>query len=531
MVSIISGRRCIFFYTFNLSNRDYNFIDRILKPLLRQLCSFKRGFVILCSFGILIPAFTQTGYFDYNVEIESVYNAALDLRIEESRKQLSVLEVKQPNNLALQHIANYIDFFTLFVTENEPLYKSSKKNRQRRLEMLDKNAMQSDPYYKFVKAEILLHWALVKLKFGDRIGAGSDIYEAYRLLESNSREHPQFIHQNKSLSILYALAESVPTWVRKLIRVNGSLELAKEKIELVYEQSKKNKYFFAEEVAVIYSYLLFYQFNEKEKAWDVLQNSGMNHQKSPMKAFVKSTFAQKLGYNEQALTYAIEAPRQNGYLPFYYLDFLVGKSYLYQLDNQSIAYLKKYTDNFKGQHFIKEAYQKLAWAHFIKDQKGKEYFYYVNLAKQKGSKVTDEDIQAQKEAERKEIPNTVLLQARCLYDGGYYDRALTTLQKNKHLEQNVKTVLEYQYRLGRTLQSLKKYPEAIQYLTKASINQAIKSFMVCNANLQLGMIYELLNKKTLAKKYYNQCLSLSPEEYKYSLHQKARSGLLRLQQN
>ncbi len=498
-----------------------------IKPPFKKNSFLIGGFIYLVLF-IYPPLNSQKHRFDYDQNVAIVYNLIIDLRIDEAKSFLKGLKTKDANNLAHIHMANYIDFFNIFVTEEEKLYKSLHNNRQLRIDYLDQHSNHKDPYFKFAKAEIMLQWALVKMKFGDKIGAGAEIYEAYRLLESNQREHPTFKHNDKSLSILYALEESVPSWIRKIIKVKGSVSLAKDKIKNLYKHSLSDEYFFKDEVTVIYTYILYYQLNEKEKAWSILNKSQFDHKTSPMKAFLKSTFANKLGFNDLSLQFAIEAPRGKAYLPLFYLDFLVGKAYLYELNPQSVSYLKKYTDNFKGQHYIKEAYQKQAWAALIFEQSKEQYLNHLSSIKQKGQKLMDEDIQALKEAEKKEIPNSTLLKARLLYDGGYFGKALELLQSNQNLEKNSKTSLEFQYRLGRTYQSQKNYSNAINYLTKSSQNIDKKSFMVCNANLQLGIIYELLDKKMLAKTHYNQCLALAPSEYRQSLHQKARSGLQRL---
>ena len=54
--------------------------------------------------------------------------------------------------------------------------------------------------------------------------------------------------------------------------------------------------------------------------------------------------------------------------------------------------------------------------------------------------------------------------------------------------------------------------------------EQLKSFMACNAALQIGLIFEEQQKYNQAKKYFDLCLDISPKRYRNALHQKAKSG-------
>ena len=54
------------------------------------------------------------------------------------------------------------------------------------------------------------------------------------------------------------------------------------------------------------------------------------------------------------------------------------------------------------------------------------------------------------------------------------------------------------------------------------------SHLVCNAALQSGILYESSGDKESARRHYEKVLSLDPDRYRNSLHQKARAGLSRL---
>ena len=89
--------------------------------------------------------------------------------------------------------------------------------------------------------------------------------------------------------------------------------------------------------------------------------------------------------------------------------------------------------------------------------------------------------------------------------------------------------LECAYRLGRINHALMDIPEAIYYYNY-SIAFGINApyFYACNAALQCGLIYEKQQDYKEAGRYFELCIKMYPEEYRTSLHQKAKAGLNRI---
>ena len=76
--------------------------------------------------------------------------------------------------------------------------------------------------------------------------------------------------------------------------------------------------------------------------------------------------------------------------------------------------------------------------------------------------------------------------------------------------------------LNQNFEALTRFNNAIQLGKKNDY------YYACSSALQSGMIYESMNDKKNAKKYYDICLNIEPQEYKNSLHQKAKAGLMRI---
>ena len=69
----------------------------------------------------------------------------------------------------------------------------------------------------------------------------------------------------------------------------------------------------------------------------------------------------------------------------------------------------------------------MAWIAYLNDDL-KLRDYYLEKVKENGNIYLDEDKQAQEQAENRVISHPILLRSRLLYDGGYYQKALSELE-------------------------------------------------------------------------------------------------------
>lgn len=482
-----------------------------------------------CSFSDIIAQST----FRYTDELKSVYNDILDLKIDKAKNSIALLRNTDPNNLAVLHIENYIDFFTIFITEDKKIYNTLKANRKKRLKRIKKQGDKNSPYYLFSQAEINLQWALVKSKFGEQFTALTDLYAAYRDLKQNETLHPSFEINKKSLSVIHAVNETIPIpgIIKRLFTLEGSLEQGEKEIKelLEFTTDESNSFFYAEALAS-YVIIMLYQKNDKELAYKTLKESNLNPKNSNLVNFLYAKVAQRAGYNDEAIDILSQRVDGPEYLQFHYLEYLMGLSKLRKLDKNADVHLKKFVHNFNGQLYLKEAFQKLAWYELVMNNDEIAYKKYIKRINSIGTELVDDDKQAQEEYESGKMPNPDILKARLLFDGGYYQRAYNYLVSNSlNFNNNANIVLEYYYRLGRSTQELKNFTDALKYfeLTVQSGKNS-KEYYACNAALQMGIIYENQNDFLQAEKYFKLCLDLEPSKYKNSLHQKAKTGLDRI---
>lgn len=477
----------------------------------------------------------QSNY-EITPKVIQAYDAVMSLRFDEAHTLIDDIKTNDPENLMVYHVENYIDFLTVFINEDKAeLERLEAKNKGPRLEKL-KQGDPNSPYYKFTQAEVLLQWALARSKFYDDAFLNvdrillNDINKAYRLLEANNNEFPEFISNKKSLSVIHALAEYLPGALKKLFSIRGSLKLGLEEIEEVVAYGKSNDFLFAKEADAIHAYMLAHLFNQSHKAWDVLMDSNLDAKESPLAAFLLGTIGLYADKNAEVVEILSQRNRGEEYFHFPYLDFVLGKGKLYMLDKSAAEDIRSFITEHKGRHFVKEAYQKLGWAALAIDKDEDQYKHYLRMSLEKGHDLLEDDLQAIKEAKQKDIPDIALLRARLLYDGGYYERAYDELKQHESSYKNAKDKqLEFHYRMGRITHALLKYDEAKQYyLYSIGAGMKANSFFACNSALQLGLISENQEIYEDAIKYFEVCLKLKPSIYKSILHNKAKAGLNRI---
>jgi len=503
----------------------FRYCSLIVKSAIKYTLSFL--FLLLTQVGI------SQYYFGYTPQAHDIYDDIIDLKLASAKDRLKEMREVEPYNLSVLHLENYIDFFELFITEDYELFKKLESQKSQRLELLDEHLDDADPYKKFAQAEINLQWALARSKFDQLFRASREVLTAYNLLEENEKEHPDFIYNKKSLSIIHSLIETItlPGIFKKLFGIKGSIAEGLQEIETVITYTHTHDFIFTAEADAIYTFILFYQMNNKKDGLDYLLNSRLDPTQSLLSNFLIAKISRRAGNNELALETLLKRPTGPEYSEFFYLDYMEGLSLLYKIDTSSVTKIKAYIDHFDGRHYIKEAYQKLAWASLVFDENIPHYKYYMSQVKSQGYALLDDDKQALKESEKNNIPEPTLLKARLLFDGGYYQKAYTVLTKNayKYIN-NDKLSLEFNYRLGRVSQALKNYPGAIVYFSNTIDSEVnTKSYFACNAALQLAIIYEDQKMYDEAISNYRRCLKMKPSEYKNSLHQKAKTGINRIE--
>lgn len=478
---------------------------------------------------ICVNAEGQEAYFDYNEELKEVYHLILQLKGDQAQLKIDSLRKAEPVNLAVVHVENYIDFFRVFLQEEQRDFDQFKLNYQRRIDLLDHYNLDS-PYTSFAKAEIYLQFALARSKFGEYIRSGFDINRAHKLLKSNQRKYPEFYLNKKSLSIIHATMGSLKGFQKRIVQLFTSLEGDYEQgvaeITEIYDQLHPDE-FFSIEIKAIRALISYHIEKNEEEAVKQIFDPGLDTLGSPLILFLRYSLY-KSAQGTAAIELLTEAISIEKEIDFEYLNLLKGTELLQQGNPECKEFFLHFLASFKGQHYIKEAYQKLAWASLVIDNDPIGYREWMNKCRSNGLSEIGEDQSADQEAKNTLVPNIELLKVRLLSDGLLYDQALETLMSIDSNSLSEKDSLEYLYRLGRVYQGLGRKSAAITAFDKVlSYAKTDKRYFVCNAALQKGVL--LFDADTVgATRAFEHCLKINPNEHKNSLHQKARSWLQKL---
>jgi tetratricopeptide (TPR) repeat protein len=332
------------------------------------------------------------------------------------------------------------------------------------------------------------------------------------------------------LGLLHAAVGSIPPqfkWgVELLSSLQGSIREGQREMEKALGDTSSPFY---RETAVLNALVKLHLSNDAEAAWRDIQSLGLQPNTNKLHCFVVANIAMRSGRNDLAIDVLEAQPRGGTSDDFAYLDFMLGMAKLRALDYGARLYFQSFLFRFDGQHFIKEAVQKIAWAELLR---GREDLYLERIGQvnQKGNATAGGDMNASNEAASATLPHLDLLRARLLFDGGYFARARKLMDRiDPILLATDELQLEYYYRTGRILHGLKDYSGALSFYERTiAQGRDEEAFFACNAALQAGLIQELLNDKSQAKRYYELCLSMSPEEYRLGLHIQAKAGLNRL---
>ena len=472
--------------------------------------------------------------FEWTPSLRQAYEALIHLRFKDAAEMLKVTREKDAGNLMQLHVENYLEFLQVYIDENEADFRRLEQNKQTRLRQIEQEGDPGSPYFLYLLADIRLQCAWARIKFGEYPSAFLETNKAFQLLTENSRKFPDFMPNKKDLGLLHALAGTIPEqyqWAFQwLSSMEGTIQQGKMELQEVMAYSLRHEFIYELETCVYYAYLMLYLGNDLEEAWRAVKESRLKPASNPLACFVMANLAMKSGRGEEAIALLQRRPSGKEFHEFHLLDYLLGLAKLQRLDADADVHLLRFTANFKGVNFVKDAYQKLAWHSLAVRGNQSDYQKYIGLVREKGAATTDSDKSAQAEASSGLLPSADLLKARLLCDGGNYKRAEEILEQKKASDYfSEKNKIELLYRKGRIANKLNKQAEALEWYGQAiEKGRGSPYYFACRAALETGLIYEKQGQRKAALSAYELCLSISPQEYRTGLHLQAKAGIKRL---
>lgn len=481
----------------------------------------------------MVLAFQALGQFQYNwtPRTQRIYESITSLRIPEARVLISQDKKANASNLIYPLLESYADFYQLFLNENSAEYKLVYPAFEQRIQLLEAGPKQS-PYHLYSIALGHLHKSLIAIRFNKNFEAALDFRKAFLLFKENKKAYPNFSPNDVYLGLMTTVIGTIPKgyqWMANILGMTGKITDGNTLV-LKYINSKDPlSNLCRNEALFVYPYLIMNFEGNKKKAFDFIEKTDYDYTNNHLHAYMATNLYLNNQQSQKALQIASNINPANTYLdlPFWQLE--MGYAYLndLKLDAAKTA-LQNFIGRFKGQFYVKDAYEKLSWIAYIQGDQAKANAYRNNVLS-KGNDITDADKQALQNAKKGTWPHPILLRARLLSDGGYQQQALAIMagKTSKDFDKDADKT-EFAYRLGRIYDLAGQPDQAIQFY-KSAIEKGTNQpeYFAARAALQIGLIYEQKGNPTLAISFFNTCLEMKNHAFKNSLDQKAKTGIQR----
>lgn len=484
--------------------------------------------IFLAVFLLFVPG-TLFAKFDFNANCLKAYALIFELKLNAARQLIAVEKRVNPGNSIVPLLENYADFFQLLTSDNKADFDRLKGFKNARLDQIEEDREKS-PYSLYAQAEINLQWALIRGRFGEQFNAAMEIKKANAYLKDNAAKYPAFQLNAKGLGLINAVLGSLPDGVMKstlsTFGIKGDVKKGLEMMRQMVSGLPKSVYEpFYEEAVFYYSFVLVDVAHSENAYAETMKYVARVSDASLLKSYLIAYVCAKKGHTETAVTTLLNRPTGQQYQSFPYLDYLTGIAKLNKLDLTAATYFNRFLQVNKGVSYVKDSYLHLAWIELISgDLKG--YELYAAKVKSAGHAINERDKQAMNEA-ASITPNTGLLKARLLFDGGFYAKSLEVLKGVKEGDLKfVKDRTEYFYRLGRNNDELGKTDAALENYQKAvNYGKSLKAYFAANSALFMGKIYVSKRNYTQAKSCFNTAINMKGHQYENSIESEARDSL------
>lgn len=493
---------------------------------------FMRFFISVSFLLLLVTGRSRADNYnyDYTPACMQAYAAYMALHLEEGNNAIKQEIVRNPKNLMAIYISDYEDCLLLLFNGNKTDYEQRKGHLDARITILERGNNKS-PWYRLCKAGLYLHWAFVNIRMADNYRAALNFRKSFVLLRENRKLFPNFDYNNIYWGAEQAALGAIPDnykWITSAIGMSGDVKRGAKNIEQfisVHDSSDPLK----AEAVIFYSYLRFYLLYQQEEAWKYINSNAFPLEDNLMHMFVKSNIAVNYRKADVALETLAMAQKDTEYSRFPILEYEYGTALFLKLNLSCLAHFRKFLASYKGGFFVKDTWQKIAYAYFIQGN-----MHEANNARLKikstGTTVVDADKQAARFANNTEWPDRTLLESHLLIDGGYYKTALDRIGvKSESDYNNISDKLEYNFRLARIYDEIGDDSKALQYYQDV-INKGRnrQEHFAARSALQMAFIYEKAGRRTDALAKYNESLSMHDHDFQGSIDQQAKAGVNRI---
>ncbi|MEI8280015.1 MAG: hypothetical protein WCG87_09645 [Bacteroidota bacterium] len=480
--------------------------------------------------GTILHGYAAQYVFDYNDRCHRAYQYLMALKLDEGKAEI-IKEIRDnPYNLAATYIADYDDFLTLLINGDPKEYEQRHAHLDERLKLLSKGNASS-PWYRFSKAGIHLHWAIVYLRLGENIKSALNFRRSFLLLKENKDRFPDFEYNKIFLGVEEAVVGAIPDdyrWLAAVFGMKGNVKKGMAQLESFVNESAPSAPL-RNEAEIYYCYFKFYLLYQHNEVLAYMNSNKFSTTDNLLNTFVKANLQLNARKADAALQLLQIAQNNSNYDRFPVFDYEMGNGLLLNTNKAALNYYQRYINRYHGDLFIKDAWQKMALIYYMEgDMLNAERCKRTILLQ--GNTQVDADKQAQRFAIGKKWPDRTLLKTRLLTDGGYYSQAFTVITTKKRTDfTSIPDETEYCFRLARVYDELQDHTRALElYQDAITKGRNRQEYFAARAALQMAFIYEHAGQLPLAIIKYNECLHMKRHDFQASIDQQAKAGLSRL---
>jgi tetratricopeptide (TPR) repeat protein len=470
------------------------------------------------------------GTFVLSENAVKAYQACSRFQIDQANQFIQIENKVNPTNGFTYLIANYCDFLKVFIEDDPIEYRKALARRSQRIKNLEIYD-NSSPYFRYCLAEIYLQWSFLRFKQGELLKAANELQKANTLLIDNAKIHPGFILNKKGLAIVHILAGSIPEnlqWIAQIAGIHGNASQGEQEINEVISFCRKSPI-----IRFLIPEMLFFKQMLKINIMDQLSLQSISssidsvYKNEPIIQYIDILLAQKTQQAAEVIKRIEKFPLQNDGISFCYLHYLKAEA-LMNLNRPLDNGFHHFIYCSKGRHFKQAALRRIAWQYLLQ---GNAVEYKNNMLRiiELGDAKTEEDKQAFLEATSNQLPDTNLLRARLLFDGGDFNNSIVRLLTLQTKGKNTAFICERAYRLGRSYQKLNKNNEALAWF-KIAINSGsiLPEYFAASAAYNSGKIFLAQGKLPDAKTMFLRVSKFPNHPYKNSLDAKAKTALKKM---
>jgi tetratricopeptide (TPR) repeat protein len=487
--------------------------------LFERIIISKANFLV-CLFLCLPPLLLVAQDLSFDDRLLEAHRLALNLQPEEALSNVS-----GDSSIEAVYIASLAETLELLITEDYSRFSQYEDRLQKRLE---KKIRAAGSDVQFLQAELRLHSAFVYLKFGHELDAALHLRQAYQIAEGCRNKFPGYLPIRKTSGVLQLILGSVPdkySWVLNLLNMRGSVPAGLAHLKKIAHSSGP----LAEEGALLQALVHGFILSQPAVGLETMNEFNQELPDNRLALFLSASLALKDSQNELALNLLKRLAASTAGIPLHYAHYLTGEAYLQKGEYlRAVSSYRWFIENQRGDNYIKDAHYKMGVCYWLEGA-NKDALVCFQDARNKGKEATEADKSAARALSDNDPPDVVLSKIRYLTDGGYYIEAgelLSTISAGDL--QTKKDRVEFLYRKARLAHKTKK-PEAIDFYKQAvKLNGQEEWYFAPNACLQLGYLYQSLNRKKEAEEYFERALTYRRHAYKNSIDSKALSALAQL---